>query len=247
MIVEATYDWYRAADLLEEMGYQVHLADPQGTTEGTGRGNDGESLGIRANPLGISEQATSPLSPAQLTPRHYAHPMVERDGSEMFNVMVTRANPFRSMPGVSVDWGDSGGEDGSLYPLTSPTSQSGILPELDDGDSYAIEAGGFSLHDNVGGRWNQLFHAGNVKVGLLVTECRVVAVCEKWRQFPSPYVVAGHIRYNWLQTVSFGSALPFGAKQLLLVCTDGEGPHGNRHLRLSLSFPAQVRRPEADG
>lgn len=30
VIVEATYGWYWAADLLKEMGYEVHLANPHG-------------------------------------------------------------------------------------------------------------------------------------------------------------------------------------------------------------------------
>jgi len=34
VIVEATYGWYWAADLLEEMGYQVHLANPHGNDWG---------------------------------------------------------------------------------------------------------------------------------------------------------------------------------------------------------------------
>jgi len=36
VIVEATYGWYWAADLLEEMGYEVHLANPHGNDWGTG-------------------------------------------------------------------------------------------------------------------------------------------------------------------------------------------------------------------
>ena len=34
VIVEATYGWYWAADLLEEMGYSVHLANPHGNDWG---------------------------------------------------------------------------------------------------------------------------------------------------------------------------------------------------------------------
>jgi len=34
VIVEATYGWYWAADLLKEMGYQVHLANPHGNDWG---------------------------------------------------------------------------------------------------------------------------------------------------------------------------------------------------------------------
>ena len=34
VIVEATYGWYWAADLLAEMGYQVHLANPHGNDWG---------------------------------------------------------------------------------------------------------------------------------------------------------------------------------------------------------------------
>ena len=34
VIVEATYGWYWAVDLLEEMGYSVHLANPHGNDWG---------------------------------------------------------------------------------------------------------------------------------------------------------------------------------------------------------------------
>ncbi len=34
VIVEATYGWYWAADLLKEMGYEVHLANPHGNDWG---------------------------------------------------------------------------------------------------------------------------------------------------------------------------------------------------------------------
>ena len=34
VIIEATYGWYWAADLLEEMGYQVHPANPHGSDWG---------------------------------------------------------------------------------------------------------------------------------------------------------------------------------------------------------------------
>jgi transposase len=36
VIVEATYGWYWAVDLLKEMGYAVHLANPHGNDWGTG-------------------------------------------------------------------------------------------------------------------------------------------------------------------------------------------------------------------
>src|SRR5438874_2159864 len=34
VVIEATYGWYWAADLLRDMGYVVHLADPQGNDWG---------------------------------------------------------------------------------------------------------------------------------------------------------------------------------------------------------------------
>ena len=35
-IIEATYSWYWAADLLKEMGYEAHLANPHGNDWGIG-------------------------------------------------------------------------------------------------------------------------------------------------------------------------------------------------------------------
>jgi hypothetical protein len=37
VVIEATYGWYRAVDLLEEAGFSVHLAHPSGNDWGQRR------------------------------------------------------------------------------------------------------------------------------------------------------------------------------------------------------------------
>lgn len=161
--------------------------------------------------------------------------MVERDGATMFNLLVTRANPWKNTLGTSVDWDDDGGEDGSLYPLSDPREPDGFRNNPDDGDRYLVSSNGFTLSESIGGKsLTTLSEARNTGVTLVVTESRVVMTCEKWRKFPSPFVLMGHIRYNWLIRVGYGRPLAIGYKKLRLVCEDGLGPNKGRQLALDL-------------
>src|SRR4051794_41961743 len=43
VVIEATYGWYWAVDLLQDAGFNVHLAHPSGNDWGQRRGEKGES------------------------------------------------------------------------------------------------------------------------------------------------------------------------------------------------------------
>jgi transposase len=67
VIVEATYGWYWAADLLEEMGYRVHLANPHGNDWGHRRvKNDERDARDLADLLRLGRLAEAWIAPPKV-------------------------------------------------------------------------------------------------------------------------------------------------------------------------------------
>jgi transposase len=67
VIVEATYGWYWAADLLKEMGYRVHLANPHGNDWGHRRvKNDERDARDLADLLRLGRLAEAWIAPPQI-------------------------------------------------------------------------------------------------------------------------------------------------------------------------------------
>ncbi len=162
----------------------------------------------------------------------------------MFNILAARLkhstvgemvmNAAAEQAGIDLVGDD---EDGMLYPVYEPGAQGGARSEPDDGSNcHLVEVTGITLLDSFGAKESRLFHLYNSRVSALITDSRVVILCEKWRTAPSAHVLMGHVRHNWLQAVGWGRQGPFGSKQLRIVCIDGMGPDKKRQVKLDLSL-----------
>ena len=71
VVVEATYGWYWAADLLKEMGYEVHLANPHGNDWGHRRvKNDERDARDLADLLRLGRLAEAWIAPPKIRELH---------------------------------------------------------------------------------------------------------------------------------------------------------------------------------
>ena len=130
VIVEATYGWYWAADLLKEMGYEVHLANPHGNDWGHRRvKNDERDARDLADLLRLGRLAEAWIAPPKTRElREMIRFRIKL--SQVRTGLKAQVHAVMAKNGILPSRGDMWGPGAtlSLIPSSSPTPTSTASP-----------------------------------------------------------------------------------------------------------------------